>query len=129
MKAQGLTKETILNVGMQDRGFPVFRVGDCVEIAQIIKEGNKERVQLFTGDVIAMHRNKVASTFIVRRIGANNVGVEKIFPYYSPMISSIKVLKRGIVRRAKLFYVRDRVGKAARIKEKKITKKKSESGK
>ncbi|NBO23523.1 50S ribosomal protein L19, partial [bacterium] len=64
------------------------------------------------------HKNGVASTFTVRKMSANAIGVEKIFPYYSPGISEIKIVKRGSVRRAKLYYVRDRVGKAARIKEK-----------
>lgn len=124
MKAVGLTTETILNVGVTERNFPEFQVGDTVEIAQKIKDGDKERVQLFQGDVIAMHNNGISSTFTVRKIGANAVGVEKIFPYFSPTIDGIKLIKKGSVRRAKLYYVRDRVGKAARIKEK-VEKKES----
>ncbi len=122
MRAASLTKETIKHVGTRDREFPEFRVGDTVEVALFVKEGNKERIQNYAGDVIAMHHQGVSSTFTVRRIGSNNIGVEKIFPYHAPVISKIKVLKRGKVRRAKLFYLRDRVGKAAKIKEKIITK-------
>jgi large subunit ribosomal protein L19 len=122
MKAQGFTRETVLNIEVKDRGFPQFRVGDTVEVAQIVKEGEKERIQLFAGDVIAFHRNGIGTTFTVRRLGANNIWVEKIFPYYSPIINAIRVVKRGRVRRAKLFYLRKRIGKAARIKEKVMTK-------
>lgn len=126
MKASKLTKETILDIGATDRGFPIIEPGDTVEVAQIITEGGKDRIQLFTGDVISFNKRGISSTFTVRRIGANNIGVEKIFPYYSPMISEIKVLKKGNVKRAKLFYVRGRTGKAARIKEK-IESKQQES--
>ena len=122
MKAQTLTKETILDLGTEDRGFPQFRVGDTIEVSQIVKEGNKERIQKFIGDVIADHTNGISSTFTVRKIGANSIGVERIFPYYSPIIADIKLIKYGKVRRAKLYYVRNLVGKAARIKEKIMTK-------
>jgi large subunit ribosomal protein L19 len=117
MKAQGLTRETILKHGVEDRQFPAFRVGDTIEVAQKVKEGDKERIQKFEGVVIYFRNNGIASTFTVRRIGANNIGVEKIFPYYSPMIDGIKLIKSGRVRRAQLFYLRDRVGKAAKVKE------------
>lgn len=123
MKANKRTKETILDEAVTNRGFPKFGVGDTIQIAQIVKEGNKERLQMFLGDVIADHKKGISSTFTVRRIGANNIGVEKIFPYHSPMIDNIKVIKRGNIKRAKLYYLRDRVGKAARIKEKIQTKK------
>ncbi len=122
MKAQGLTKETILSVDVKERDFPDFRIGDTIEVAQIIQEGSKERIQMFAGDVIAIRKNGIATTFTVRRIGANNIGVEKVFPYYSEMINAIRLLKRGRIRRAKLYYLRDRVGKAARIREKIIKK-------
>ncbi len=122
MKARGLTKETILNIGVTERNFPAFKVGDTLEISQTIKDGDKERTQLFAGDVIAMHKNGIASTVTVRRIGANGIGVEKIFPYYTPNITSIRVVKYGVVRRAKLFYLRDRVGNTARIEERVMTK-------
>jgi large subunit ribosomal protein L19 len=122
MKARGLTKETILEYGMPERNFPSFNIGDSLEVSLRVKEGEKERVQLFAGDVIAQHNNGIASTFTIRKIAANSIGVEKILPYYSPIIADIKVLKRGKVRRAKLFYVRDLLGKAARIQERVLTK-------
>lgn len=122
MKAQGLTKETILSLGVKDVSFPQFRVGDTIRVDQIVKEGNKERIQAFEGDVIAFHKNGIATTFTVRRIGANSIGVEKVFPYYSEMIQGVTLVKRGKVRRAKLYYLRDRIGKKARIKEKIVKK-------
>lgn len=122
MKAAGWTKETVLRAGVEGISHTEFRVGDTIEVGYMVKEGNKERIQNFKGDVIAFHRNGISTTFTVRRIGANGIGVERIFPYYSPKISSIQVIKRGVVRRAKLFYVRDRIGKSARIKEKILTK-------
>lgn len=118
MKASYLTKETVLSVDLPERNFPDFKVGDTIEVDQLIKEGEKERIQKFIGNVIAMRNNGAGSTFIVRKIAAGNIGVEKIFPYYSPTISSIKIVKEGRVRRAKLFYLRGAVGKAAKIKEK-----------
>ena len=116
MKAAHLTKETVLDMGVTDRGFPHFEVGDRIEVGQFVTEGNKERVQKFEGDVIAFHRKGIGTTFTVRRICSNSIGVERIYPYYAPIIESIKLLKQGLVRRAKLFYLRDRVGKSARIK-------------
>ncbi|NDD54858.1 50S ribosomal protein L19, partial [bacterium] len=105
MKARGLTRETILNIGQTERNFPAFNIGDTIEVSQTVKEGDKERTQLFTGDVIAMHNNGISSTVTVRRIGANGVGVEKIFPYFSPGVTGIRLVKSGIARRAKLYYV------------------------
>ncbi len=123
MKAGTLTRETIMELNTEGVKYPEFRIGDTIEVGLVIQEaGKKDRIQKFEGDVIAFHNNGVATTFTVRRISANNVGVEKIFPYYSPTISSIKVMKRGIVRRAKLHYIRDLVGKASRIKERVLTK-------
>ena len=125
MKASFLTKETILDQGVKDRKFPKFNIGDTVKVALKVKEGNKERIQMFEGNVIAFHNNGVASSFTVRKISSNGIGVEKIFPYYSPIIKDIELIRRGIVRRAKLYYLRDRVGKATKIKEKvKIKQKK-----
>lgn len=118
MKANALTKETILNYGATDRGFPDFRVGDTIEVSQIIKDGEKERIQLFEGDVIQFGRKGISTTFVVRRIGANGVGVERIFPYYAKTIDSIRLVKHGKVRRANLKYLRERLGKSARLKEK-----------
>ncbi len=122
MKASILTKETILNVDVVERNLPKFGIGDTIDIAQVVKDGDKERIQQFEGDVIAMNNNGISSTFTVRRIGANGVGVEKIFPYFSQNISGIRVVKYGRVRRAKLNYLKDRVGRAARIDEKVLTK-------
>lgn len=122
MKAKKLTKETIANIGIIDRGFPEFSVGDTVAVAQKIKEGDKERIQIFEGDVIASNTHGISSTFTVRKIASNSVAVERIFPVYSPLIESIKVVRRGDVRRAKLYYLRDRVGRAGRVKEKIVSK-------
>ena len=118
MKANKLTKETVLNYGITDRKFPEFRVGDTIEVAQKIKEGEKERIQLFEGDIIKFRKNGIASTFTIRRIGANGVGVERIFPMHADIISEIRVIRHGKVRRANLKYVRERLGKAARVQEK-----------
>ena len=126
MKASKLTKETILNIDTDKTKLPKFGVGDTIEVALIVKEGSKERIQMFAGDVIAMKQNGISSTFTVRRLGANSIWVEKIFPYHSPIIDKIKIIKRGDVRRAKLYYIRKRIGKATRIKEKIKTKTKEE---
>lgn len=117
MKARNLTKETVLNLGVTDRGFPPFRVGDTIEVSQVVKDAEKERIQLYEGDVIAIHNNGIASTFTVRKISANGVGVERIFPYHAKTVSGVKLVKSGKVRRAKLNYLREREGKSARIKE------------
>jgi large subunit ribosomal protein L19 len=127
MKARNLTKETINQVGVTPRNFPEFVVGDTVAVSQRIVEGDKERLQVFEGDVIAIHNNGVSTTFVVRKIGAHGIAVERIFPYYSPRIKSIEVIKRGDVSRSKLYYLRDRVGKAARVKEKIVTKEQLET--
>jgi len=126
MKAKGYTKETINQLGISQRDFPSFGIGDTVTVSIFIKEGEKKRIQDFQGDIIAVHNNGVSSTFTVRKIGANSVAVERIFPYHSPIISDIKIVKTGDVRRAKLYYVRDRIGKAARIKERILTKEQKE---
>ena len=122
MKPNFFTKETILDLEANDRGFPEFRVGDTIQVAQKVKEGDKQRIQMFQGDVIAFHKNGISTTFMVRRLSADNIYVERIFPYYSPMIDNIKVVKKGDVRKAKLYYLRDRIGKASKIKEKIITR-------
>ncbi len=118
MKAKKLTKETIANLGVVDRGFPDFAIGDTIAVSQKIKEGDKERIQIFEGDVIARSNNGISSTFTVRKIAANAVPVERIFPDHSPLVESIEIVRRGDVCRAKLYYLRDRVGKAGRVKEK-----------
>ncbi|MBI2408285.1 MAG: 50S ribosomal protein L19 [Gemmatimonadetes bacterium] len=98
---------------------PPFRAGDTVRVNVKVKEGDKERVQAFEGVVIARKGAGVSATFTVRKI-SNGVGVERIFPLHSPMLESISVVRRGRVRRAKLFYLRELTGKATRIKEKKV---------
>lgn len=122
MKAQGYTRETLRSLDIHDRGFPQFRAGDTIKIGLRIVEGSKERIQYFEGDVIAIKNAGLATTFTVRRIGAHGVAVERIFPYYSPKIESITYLREGDVCRAKLYYIRDRIGKRARVQEKRRTK-------
>lgn len=122
MRAKHYTRETILQMGIVDRNFEKFGIGDAIKVSQKIKEGEKERIQIFEGDVIAMRKNGISTTFTVRRIGANAVAVERVFPLYSPLIEKIEFLRKGKVRRAKLFYMRDRIGKAARVAEKVLTK-------
>ena len=123
MKAKGYTKETIRELGIAKRQLPFFDVGDTIAVHQRIKESaGKERIQVFQGDVIAIHQKGASSTFTVRKIGANSVPVERIYPFHTPIIADIKLVKRGKVRRAKLYYVRDRVGKSARITEDRINK-------
>ncbi|MBP1888530.1 large subunit ribosomal protein L19 [Clostridium moniliforme] len=95
---------------------PSFNVGDNVKVHQLIKEGNRERVQVFEGTVIKKQNGGLRETFTVRRL-AYGTGVEKTFPMNAPMIQKIEVSRKGKVRRAKLFYLRDRVGKAAKVKE------------
>ena len=96
---------------------PAFQIGDTVRVHNKIKEGEKERIQLFEGTVIAKRNGGISETFTVRRV-AYGVGVEKTFPLHSPNVVKIEVTRLGKVRRAKLFYLRDRVGKAAKTKEK-----------
>jgi large subunit ribosomal protein L19 len=96
---------------------PEFRAGDTLRLGVEIKEGNKTRVQNFEGVVIALRGTGVSRTFTIRKIGANSVGVERIFPLYSDSLKSIEVLRKGRVRRAKLHYLRELTGKAAKIKE------------
>lgn len=97
--------------------YPEFQPGDRVKVYVRVIEGDKERVQPYEGDVISIRGEGASKTFIVRKI-SNTVGVERIFPYSSPKIQKIEVVKRGDVRRAKLFYLRSLSGKAARIKTK-----------
>src|SRR5687767_4958803 len=97
---------------------PVFRPGDTLHVNVRVKEGDKERVQAFEGVCIARRGSGVSETFTVRKI-SNGVGVERIFPVHSPMLESIVVVRRGRVRRAKLYYLRQLAGKATRIRERK----------
>ncbi len=109
--------ESFEKAQMESKSVPEFRAGDTVRVGVRIKEGNKERVQNFEGVCISLRGEGISRTFTVRKMGANNIGVERIFPLYSDSIENIEVVRRGRVRRAKLFYLRDRKGKAARIKE------------
>ncbi|MCF6206381.1 MAG: 50S ribosomal protein L19 [Sulfurovum sp.] len=109
--------ESFEKAQLEGKNVPEFRAGDTVRVAVRIKEGDKTRVQNYEGVCIAIRGQGTGRTFIVRKIGANSVGVERIFPLYSESIESIEVVRRGRVRRAKLFYLRDLKGKAARIKE------------
>ncbi len=100
------------------RELPEFKAGDNITVDYKIVEGNKSRIQSFKGDVIKRQGRGYTQTFTVRKI-SDGIGVERVFPLFSPHIDSIKVNKRGRVRRAKLFYQRERFGKSARIQEKK----------
>ena len=97
--------------------FPAFGAGDTVTVSYKIKEGNKERIQQFQGVVLQRRGQGTTETFTVRKM-SGNVGVERIFPISSPFLESIQIVKRGAVRRARIFYFRERTGKSARIKEK-----------
>lgn len=95
---------------------PVFHVGDTVKVFNKIKEGNRERIQVFEGTVIKRQNGGAKETFTVRK-NSGGIGVEKTWPVHSPFVDDIQVVRRGKVRRAKLYYLRDRVGKAAKVKE------------
>ena len=95
---------------------PQFRVGDTVRVHAMIKEGNRERIQVFEGVVIKRQGGSTRETFTVRK-SSNGVGVEKTWPLHSPNVEKVEVVRKGKVRRAKLNYLRDRVGKAAKVKE------------
>lgn len=95
---------------------PVIEIGDVVKVHVKIKEGEKERIQLFEGTVIAKKHGGVQETFTVRRI-AHGCGIERVFPIHSPNVARVELVRNGKVRRAKLYYLRDRVGKAAKVKQ------------
>ena len=96
---------------------PQMNVGDTVRVSVRIKEGSRERIQVFEGTIIAKKHGGVEQTITVRRL-SYGVGVEKVFPVHSPNVVDVQTIRRGKVRRAKLYYLRDRVGKAAKVKEK-----------
>ena len=96
---------------------PAFEVGDVIRVHNKIKEGTRERIQLFEGTVIAKHGGGISETFTVRRI-SYGVGLEKTFPLHSPNVEKVDLVRAGKVRRAKLYYLRDKVGKDAKVKEK-----------
>jgi large subunit ribosomal protein L19 len=102
---------------IKSKEIPSFKAGDTLRLGVEIKEGTKTRVQGFEGVVIALKGEGVSNTFTIRKIGANNIGVERIFPLYSDSLKTIEVLRRGKVRRAKLHYLRELTGKKAKIKE------------
>ena len=95
---------------------PTVNIGDTIRVHNRIKEGNRERIQMFEGTVIAKHGGGISETFTVRRI-SYGVGVEKTFPIHSPNVEKVDILRVGKVRRAKLYYLRGRVGKASKVKE------------
>ena len=95
---------------------PAIEVGDTVKVSVKIREGEKERIQAFEGTVIAMKGSGVSATFTVRRV-SYGVGVERVVPVHSPNVAKVEVIRHGRVRRSKLYYLRDRVGKAAKVKE------------
>ena len=96
---------------------PVLNVGDTVRIHNRIKEGSRERIQMFEGTIIAKHGGGISETFTVRRV-SYGCGIEKTFPVHSPNVVKVDIIRSGKVRRAKLYYLRDRVGKASKVKEK-----------
>lgn len=105
-----------LNAEHIRRDLPVFRPGDTIRVHQKIREGNKERIQVFEGVVISRSGGGINEMITVRKV-SYNIGIEKIYPLHSPRINKIEVKQRGRVRRAKLYYLRERSGKAAKIKE------------
>ena len=106
-----------LNKEQLQKEMPTVKVGDTVRVHVKVKEGSRERIQIFEGTVIAKKHGGIEETVTVRRL-SYGVGVEKVFPVYSPSIETIEVVRSGAVRRAKLYYLRGRVGKSAKIKEK-----------
>lgn len=114
-----MSKAAILESVVQDSikdDLPVFKPGDTVRAHVKVREGGKERIQLFEGTCIAVKHGGIAKTITLRKV-SNGVGVERTFPVHSPNVAKFEILRRGRVRRAKLYYLREKVGKAARIKE------------
>ena len=105
-----------LTAGMIKEDAPKIVIGTTVRVHVKIREGERERIQIFEGTVIAKHGGGISETFTVRRI-SYGVGVERVFPVHSPNVAKVEVVRNGKVRRAKLYYLRDRVGKAAKVKE------------
>ena len=111
---EGLEKELV-----GDNNLPDFKSGDTITVSYKIKEGSKERIQQYQGVVLQRKGSIATGTFTVRKM-SGNIGVERIFPISSPFIDGIKINKKGLVRRARIFYFRERTGKSARIREKRI---------
>ncbi len=109
--------QQVANSNVDIKELPKFKAGDTITVNYKIKEGNKERVQPYQGVVIAMNGKGANATFTVRKM-SNGIGIERIFPIASPFVEGIIVNKVGVVRRSKIYYIRERTGKAARIKEK-----------
>lgn len=107
----------LITADCRKKELPEFNIGDVVKVDVLIKEGDKQRVQVFEGTVIARKHSGISETFTVRKI-SNGIGVERVFPIHSPHVCGVKVVRRGKVRRAKLYYLRQRFGKAAKVKEK-----------
>ena len=105
----------IIENGSMKQEKPKFTIGDTVRVHCRIKEGDKERIQMFEGTVIANQHGGIQETFTVRRV-AHGCGIERVFPVHSPNVEKVEVIRGGRVRRAKLYYLRDRVGKAAKVK-------------
>ena len=106
----------MMSEGCLKKEVPQFNVGDTVRVGVRIKEGEKSRVQAFEGTVIAKKHGGIVETFTVRRL-SHGVGVERVFPVHSPVVETVEVVRKGKVRRGKLYYLRNRVGKAAKVKE------------
>lgn len=106
-----------LSAGQLKENAPQVSVGDTVRVYVKIREGERERIQTFEGTVIAKNHSGVSETFTVRRV-TYGVGVERVFPVHSPNVDKVELIRKGKVRRSKLYYLRDRVGKAAKVKEK-----------
>ena len=105
-----------ISAGMLKEDAPVVVIGNTVRVHVKIREGERERIQVFEGTVIAKNNSGIAETFTVRRLSFG-VGVERVFPVHSPNVVKVETVRKGRVRRAKLYYLRDRVGKAAKVKE------------
>ena len=108
--------KSFIEKNMPEKEAPSVTVGDTVRVHLKVKEGNRERIQVFEGTVIAKKHGGIEESFTVRRI-SYGIGVEKVFPLHAPSVEKVEVVRRGKVRRAKLYYLRDRVGKAAKVKE------------
>lgn len=122
MKSKKINKETVQMLAVREVAYPEFSIGDVIEVSQWVQEGDNKRIQTFQGNVIARSNNAGSSTFTVRKIGADNVAVERIYPFYAPIIDSIKLVSKSKVRRAKLYYIRHKVGEDAIIKQKVVRK-------
>ena len=106
----------LMTEGMVKEANPAIRVGDVVKVHVKIREGERERIQVFEGTIIARKGSGVSETFTVRRV-SYGVGIERVFPVHAPNVAKVETVRRGRVRRSKLYYLRDRVGKAAKVKE------------